>query len=68
MGLALTGNMLGLNEQEMKALPQTELESRLAVAREELAAVGAHYVIDGVHGMADVIRAINRRLAAGEKP
>jgi len=68
VGVARTGNMLGLAESELAALPQTELKPRLAAARERLRAAGAHYVVDSFADCLRVIEEINRRLERGERP
>lgn len=68
IGLAKTGNMLGLSLDEVKALSSEELEKRLDAARLEIHRAGAHYVVDGISDCADVIDDINTCLAAGDKP
>lgn len=68
VGVARTGNMLGLGRAEADALSETEREARLLVARERLARSGAHYVIDGVGDIEAVIDDVNARLARGETP
>ena len=68
IGIALTGNEVGLNEAEVGALDPEERERRLGQAREKLAMAGAHFVVDGIWDVPPVIDEINRRLAAGEKP
>jgi len=56
IGVAATGNMIGLSLQEFEALSAPEREERLVVARGELKAAGAHYVVDTV---ADVDSALD---------
>jgi phosphonoacetaldehyde hydrolase len=68
IGLALTGNEVGLNEQELAALDPAERQQRLKRAEDKLAAAGAHYVAAGIWGVPPLIDDINRRLAAGERP
>lgn len=46
IGVAQTGNMIGLNQAEFEALPPAEQKSRLMGAREKLKSAGAHFVID----------------------
>jgi phosphonoacetaldehyde hydrolase len=68
VALALTGNEVGLNEEEVQGLSPDDRKGRLQRAYERLAAAGAHYVIDGIWDAPRIIDEINRRLAAGEKP
>jgi phosphonoacetaldehyde hydrolase len=67
VGVAQTGNEVGLSEAEFIALPLAEQEARRSKARATLAAAGAHYVIDGVWELPAVVKVINARLANGEK-
>jgi phosphonoacetaldehyde hydrolase len=68
VGLALTGNGMGLSQADVKALPVEELRTR----RESIAAgfyqAGAHYVLDGIWDVPGVLEEIQRRLTNGEKP
>jgi phosphonoacetaldehyde hydrolase len=68
VGLAATGNMLGLSDEEYDALPFNERTTRLAKARGELAKAGAHFVIDSMADIRGVVDEVNARLARGERP
>jgi len=68
VGLALTGNEVGLNEQEVGALAPEERRRRIREAAERLSQAGAHYVVEGIWELPPVLDDINRRLAGGEKP
>jgi phosphonoacetaldehyde hydrolase len=68
IGLAKTGNELGLNAKEIEALPPEELQRRLTRANTRMAQAGAHYVVDGIWDCDPIIDDINARLARGEKP
>ena len=68
IGLAKTGNEVGLNEEELEALAPEDLERRLARARKRMAQSGAHYVVDGIWNCDPIIDDVNARLARGEKP
>jgi phosphonoacetaldehyde hydrolase len=68
VGVAATGNEVGLSAAALAALSDEDRQRRLAVAREHLMAAGAHYVIDGAAAVESVVDAIDRRLAAGERP
>jgi phosphonoacetaldehyde hydrolase len=60
IGVAGTGNSIGLSADEFFALPEAERKSRLAAARAELQNAGAHYVIDTLadaHAVLDEIDA-----------
>ncbi len=68
IGLAKTGNEVGLNFEEISALSQDELEPMVEKARIELAKMGAHYVVDSISEVPAMIDDINLRLARGERP
>jgi phosphonoacetaldehyde hydrolase len=68
IGLAKTGNEVGLNLQEIQALEPKVLARKLAVARDGLARSGAHFVVDGIDDILPVIDEITGRLAQGERP
>ena len=64
IGVAGTGNSIGLSADEFHALPESEKESRLAAARAELRNAGAHYVVDTLADVHDVLDDIDVRLKA----
>lgn len=68
VGIAATGNQMGLTEEEIRNLPDREHERRLENARESLFKAGAHYVIDRMDQFPAVVGKINECLARGEKP
>jgi phosphonoacetaldehyde hydrolase len=68
VGLAKTGNEVGLSLEEVNALGAEQLAGLLMKARQELARVGAHYVVDSIADLPEVVEDINRRLSRGEKP
>lgn len=68
IGLARTGNELGLSETEAAALSPEELEAHLNPIRRKLYAAGAHYVADSLADTLPVLEAINVHMANGEKP
>jgi phosphonoacetaldehyde hydrolase len=68
IGLAKTGNELGLNEKEIEALPDDELQRRLQTAYTRMQEAGAHYIVDGIWDCDKILDDINARLARGEKP
>ena len=68
VGVSLTGNALGLSQDEVAALAPDDLARRRAAAEAPLRRAGAHYVIDGIADLLPVIDAIEGRLARGERP
>ena len=68
VGVSLSGNALGLSQQEFSALPAQELKPRAEAARAAVWAMGPDYVIDSVADLMPVIEEIERRMLAGEQP
>ena len=68
VGLAKSGNMIGLSEAEFASLEPGEQSAALASARELMAASGAHFVIDSVADLPAVLDEINALLAQGQTP
>jgi phosphonoacetaldehyde hydrolase len=68
IGLALTGNLLGLTEDEMRALPEDVVQQKRSEIGARFIQAGADYVVDGLVDCPQVIEHINARLARGEKP
>jgi len=68
IGLSKTGNEVGLNEEELAKLPQNEVQAKIAKATENLCKAGAHYVVESIAEMFEVVLQIERRLRRGEKP
>lgn len=68
IAVAATGNEIGLSEAEFAALSETERETRLAAARSNLLAAGAHYVVDSVAHCEEILDEIERRMENGDGP
>lgn len=69
VGVVKTGNMLGLSEEEVQALPQEDLRRRLEKGRDELRRAGAHFVLDSFAQLPELIAGeIEPRLAHGQRP
>ncbi|MEJ1160396.1 phosphonoacetaldehyde hydrolase [Prosthecomicrobium sp. N25] len=68
VGVALSGNAMGLSREEVEALPEAEYERRLARARAELDRSGAHVIIDSVEDLVPVLDLFEEKLARGERP
>lgn len=62
IGVAGTGNGIGLSCEEFQALPPGERQSRRSKARRELEQAGAHYVIDALTELDPVLDDIDARL------
>ena len=68
IGLAKTGNEIGLNAQEIAELPADELEAKLDRAYKRMYQTGAHYVVDAISDVPPLLDEINARLSRGERP
>ncbi len=71
IGLAMTGNEMGLNEEQVRQLKlhnPAELEARLNKARERLANAGANFVLNGIWDVPARIADLNRLLKEGYRP
>jgi phosphonoacetaldehyde hydrolase len=68
VGVAASGNGVGLTYDELAALPATEHRQRVGEAAAALQAAGADYVIDSVADLWPVLEAIGARILAGERP
>lgn len=68
IGLAKTGNEVGLTEREIKNLDPEIYNNKLKKAYQRLAQAGAHFVVDGISDILPVLEKINLRLTMGEKP
>lgn len=68
IGVALSGNALGLSVTATAVLGTEERAGKFAAAREALRAAGANYVVDSVVDCPRVIEEIAARIARGERP
>jgi phosphonoacetaldehyde hydrolase len=68
IGIAKTGNELGLSAAEVDALAPAELQTRLERARARFRQEGAHYVVDSIRDVPAILDELNTRLAKGERP
>lgn len=68
IGLAKTGNEMGLNEREIAELDSEQYEMLLDRARSRMLMTGAHYVVDSIADVDPLLDQINERLARGERP
>lgn len=68
IGLAKTGNEVGLNQQELEALPEEVVAEKVAAAAEGLRKTGAHFVVETIADVPPVLEEINRLLKLGVQP
>jgi len=68
VGIAKTGNYVGLTEEAMKKMDPNELSQKVDSARKSLYKAGCHFVIDTIKDLPPVVEEINRRLAMGINP
>jgi len=68
VGVALTGNELGMTAEELSTVHLAELDTLRQSAQQRLLQAGAHYVVDSVAELLPVIKRIQKRLRNGETP
>ena len=68
VGVAKTGNEVGLSQEELSALPQDEQTSRILKAKQTLANEGAHYIVESVADLPAIIDQIEAQIRLGAKP
>ena len=68
VGVAASGNGVGLGLEAWRALTEPEKRARSDAATKALLGAGADYVIATVADLPDTLKDIERRLARGERP
>lgn len=68
VGIALTGNAVGLTEQEWQALSYEQQQVKRQQAYSELYQAGAHYVIDSLADAIPVVQLIMSERARNQRP
>jgi phosphonoacetaldehyde hydrolase len=68
VGVAASGNGVGLDLADLEALDPAERARRIAVSGAELVAAGADFVIASVADIAPVLAEISDRISRGERP
>jgi phosphonoacetaldehyde hydrolase len=68
IGIAASGNGVGLSREALAALPQAERDARIAHSRGALEAAGAHYIVETTADILPVIAHIAARMRAGARP
>jgi phosphonoacetaldehyde hydrolase len=68
VGLAVSGNEVGLPLEEWRALPEQEKAARRDRAYTRMRQCGAHYVVDSIADLMPCIDDIQQRIRRGEAP
>lgn len=68
IGLAMSGNEVGLPLKDVQALPPADRERRRQRAYTRMSQCGAHYVVDSIADIMPCLDDIEQRLARGERP
>jgi phosphonoacetaldehyde hydrolase len=68
IGLAMSGNEIGLPLKELEALDPAERQRRSQRAYARMHQCGAHYVVDSIADLMPCLDAIEERLARGDRP
>jgi phosphonoacetaldehyde hydrolase len=68
VGVAATGNEMGLTEAEWRGIDATTRNMKLAAIQEKLYEAGAHWVIDTLDELPSIIEEIDNLLANGHTP
>lgn len=68
VGIALTGNALGLSEAEVQRLSPVSRTAAFSAARDALRVAGPHELIDTFADLPDALARIGRHVAEGRRP
>jgi phosphonoacetaldehyde hydrolase len=68
IGLAVSGNEVGLPLEEVRKLAPDDFAQRRERAYTRMQQVGAHYVVDSIADVMPCLDAIEERMARGERP
>jgi len=68
VGVVASSVLVGLPKTEFDDLPGLDRDTRLAAARNALRLAGAHYTINTIADLPNIITEIDARLARGEEP
>lgn len=68
VGISLTGNAIGLSEEEWQQCSPSEQAVLEEQANAELGNAGAHYIVRSLAEALPIIQSINARIARGERP
>ena len=68
IGLAMSGNEIGLPQKEVQALDPAERERKRERAYTRMYQSGAHYVVDSIADIMPCLDDVEARMARGERP
>lgn len=68
VGIIKGSSMLGLTEEEVAAMERNALREHIEAAKQRFVDCGAHYVIEKMSHLPDVIELVNKRLGEGDNP
>ena len=68
VGVALSGNMMGLTHAGVTALTPSKLNQRRKQISSDMYEAGAHFVVDTIAGVPSVLEEIQSYLRSGERP
>ncbi|WP_417597547.1 phosphonoacetaldehyde hydrolase [Oceanospirillum sp.] len=68
IGVAVSGNEVGLTLDEWQALPEDQQQVHRRAAYQRFYQAGAHYVVDSIADVVPCLMEIQERLAAGDAP
>lgn len=68
VAVAVSGNQTGLSQADWMALSEAQQQQQRLAAHQALSCSGAHYVIDSVTELPEVLEEIGFRLAGAEQP
>jgi phosphonoacetaldehyde hydrolase len=68
VGVAKSGNLVGLSLAELNRLSPAEQQTRVVAAKRKLDATGAHFVVDSVADLPSVLDTIEAELRDGATP
>merc|ERR1711942_597554 len=68
VGIAKTGNYVGMTEAEMDKADKAELAAKVENAKNILYQAGAHFVIETTRDLPPIIEEINKRMSLGLRP
>lgn len=61
VGVILGSNEMGLTQEETRKLPAEELNRRMAAVRKRMYMAGAHYVVNTIAELPEIIEIINHK-------
>ena len=62
VGVILGSNEMGLTQEETEKLPSDELNKRMAAVRKRMYMAGAHYVVNSIAELPEIIEIINHKI------